>query len=55
MVKRRNSPYASHNRLLTKHLPIDYTPALLAPPPPSPRSLPMQNLLRKRFMVDYVI
>lgn len=38
MVKRRNSPYASHNRNLPIRVPIDCTPIILAATPPRVRA-----------------
>ncbi len=38
MVKRRNSPYASHNRNLPIRVPIDCTPTILAAAPPRVRA-----------------
>ena len=37
MVKRRNSPYAPHKRLLPIRLDMDCTPQMLDPPPLHPR------------------
>jgi hypothetical protein len=33
MVKRRNSPYASHDRSARTRVPIDCTPSILLPMP----------------------
>jgi hypothetical protein len=45
MVKRRNSPYASHNRNLPIRVPIDCTPVTVGP-------MPRRRRERQRRTVD---
>jgi hypothetical protein len=48
MVKRRNSPFASHNRFLKKKVPADYAPEIMEPPEPKPGGQPMRPHLMRR-------
>jgi hypothetical protein len=49
MVKRRNSPYASHNRFLSNRVAADYRPLVIEPLPLAPDRQPMRPLLMRRF------
>jgi len=49
MVKRRNSPYASHDRSLKKAPNADFTPCIIDPPPSKPNGHPLQEKLSTRF------
>ncbi|MDH5348390.1 MAG: hypothetical protein OEW13_10855 [Nitrospira sp.] len=44
MLKRRHSPYASHDRSRVRHVPTDYEPRLLPPLPVTTRKRYVQRI-----------
>ena len=52
MVKRRNSPFKSHDRHLAKHVPADTTPRIIEPPTMHRSQQPMRPHLMRRFGFD---
>jgi hypothetical protein len=54
MVKRRNSPFASHNRFLKKKVRANYAPVIIDPPAPKPGGQPMRpHLMRQHGHSDF--